>query len=80
MVECAVDGSQQCIDRQQRAQPRLCTGRGARRLTRRNAYQKDGKVDRHGGNRHIPIQPGKTQIHKYTPEIATSDVWLSAEC
>ena len=59
-----MDRSEQRIDRQRHAQPRLRDRRGARRLTRGHAYQKDGKLDRHGGNRHIPLQPGETQIHK----------------
>ena len=60
-----MDGGEQRIDRQRHAQPRLRDCRGAGRLTRRNTNQKNGKLDRHGGNRHIPIQPGKTQIHKH---------------
>lgn len=60
-----MDGGEQRIDRQRHAEPRLGDRRGASRLTRSNADQEDGKLDRHGGNRHIPFQPGETQIHKY---------------
>ena len=67
-MECAMDRSQQRIDRQSHAEPRLRNRRRARRLTGRHADQEDGKLDRHGGDRHIAFQPGETQIHNMHPD------------
>lgn len=64
------------LDRRDQRQPGLRACRGTRRLARRHADQQYRQFGRHGGDRHVAFQSGKTQVHAlfYPSDKLNSDL------